>query len=145
MTDHFYCVVYGQPIGQGRISCYGKGRAVHSNHKTLDPWRLLVARTAIEHNPPILTDRVQVNAAFYFARPKSHLLKSGAVKPDAPTFPSRPDLDHLQRAIGDALTGVCYLDDAQIVTWRASKDYVGPAEAMQEPGVVIEVMPGRER
>lgn len=35
----------------------------------------------------------------------------------------RPDLDKLTRAVGDALHGLCYADDAQIVAWHVAKVY----------------------
>lgn len=37
---------YGTPAGQGRISCFGKGRAIHSNEKDLKPWRAAVSAAA---------------------------------------------------------------------------------------------------
>lgn len=36
-----------------------------------------------------------------------------------------PDLDKLVRSVGDALTGVLYRDDAQVVELRARKVYAG--------------------
>ena len=36
---------------------------------------------------------------------------------------STPDLDNLQKQIGDALNGHLWGDDAQIVNWQASKRY----------------------
>jgi Holliday junction resolvase RusA-like endonuclease len=36
-------------------------------------------------------------------------------------YPKRPDLDKLVRGVMDALTGVCYLDDSQVVTIQAEK------------------------
>jgi Holliday junction resolvase RusA-like endonuclease len=38
-------------------------------------------------------------------------------------YPKRPDLDKLIRAVMDALTGTCYLDDSQVVRIRASKSW----------------------
>ncbi len=36
---------------------------------------------------------------------------------------STPDLDNVQKQLGDALNGVLWVDDAQIVNWQASKRY----------------------
>jgi crossover junction endodeoxyribonuclease RusA len=38
-------------------------------------------------------------------------------------YPKSPDLDKLVRALMDALTGVCYRDDSQVVTIRTSKSW----------------------
>lgn len=135
-------VVYGTPIGQGRISFLGKGRAVHSNAKTLHPWRALVASRAAEAQTGMpYTGPVQLRASFYLQRPKHHSNSRG-LRDNAPSHPAkRPDLDHLLRAIGDALTGIAWVDDSQVVKVRASKSWCAPDAALQEPGVVIEVHP----
>lgn len=141
-------VVDGLPIGQGRISCYGKGRAVHSNDKQLQPWRKNVraeALAAAEVEGWEMTELpVVLHARFYFPRPAIHYgsgRNSRTLRPGAPYFFTKtPDLDHLIRAIGDALAGAVINDDKQIVQVRAGKSYAGPDSAMQTPGVVIEVM-----
>jgi Holliday junction resolvase RusA-like endonuclease len=46
-------------------------------------------------------------------------------------YPKRPDLDKLVRAVLDALTGVCYLDDSQVTRIEAEKNF--------DPVTVIEV------
>ena len=48
-----------------------------------------------------------------------------------------PDLDKLQRTVLDALTGIVYVDDAQVVAVEASKD--SAAEATRPIGVTIEI------
>jgi Holliday junction resolvase RusA-like endonuclease len=35
----------------------------------------------------------------------------------------KPDIDKLIRAVLDALTGICYEDDAQVISVRATKGY----------------------
>lgn len=140
-------VAYGIPVGQGRISFLGKGRAVHSNAERLLPWRDTIAgaaRTAAALDGWTRTEQpVTLRASFYLPRPKSHYGKRG-LRPSAPTHPAgRPDLDHLIRAVGDALTasGICWQDDSQVVTVRGRKRYCDPDQAMSEPGVVVEVDP----
>lgn len=142
-------VVDGTPIGQGRISFVGKGRAIHSNHKTLIPWREKIAAEAKAAaarqgwNP--LDAPVRLRATFYLDRPKHHRTARGLLRSNAPTWPAkRPDLDHLLRALGDALTGIAWYDDSQIVQVRGAKRFCDPAAAMQTPGVVIEVHPALE-
>lgn len=140
-------VAYGPPVGQGRVSFLGRGRAVHSNADRLLPWRDTVAgaaRTAaaLDDWQP-LDGPVVMHCSFYLPRPKGHTGKRGLL-PSAPTHPAgRPDLDHLVRAVGDALSasGVAWTDDSQVVKLRAAKHYCAPDAAMQTPGVVVEIGP----
>lgn len=78
---------------------------------------------------------VSLRACFVFPRPKHHLRtgkREGEVKENAPGWKtSAPDLDKLVRALGDALTGIVYRDDAQIVDLGVTKIYG------QNPGVTV--------
>jgi crossover junction endodeoxyribonuclease RusA len=56
-----------------------------------------------------------------------------------PKHTSRPDVDKLSRCILDALTGVVWKDDSQVISLRASKRYAQPDEA---PRVDIRVWGG---
>lgn len=64
------------------------------------------------------------------------------------TWPiTKPDLDKLKRAVGDALTAAgVYKDDAQVVTSIEHKDYVGSSvpDILEVPGAVIRVWVIRE-
>ena len=50
-----------------------------------------------------------------------------------------PDLDKLVRSVGDALTGVLYRDDAQVIEIRARKVYAGVGTAPQAEITVRDV------
>ncbi len=129
--------VLGIPIGQGRITTYGRGQTVHSNAKTLHPWRQMVAQqvrwqmgddglTEPLDGPMVLT------ATFTMPRPKSAPKSRWA--PDR-----RPDLSHLVRALEDAIVmGGGVADDSQFVTEVVSKVYPGPGAI---PGVTFTVAP----
>ena len=56
-----------------------------------------------------------------FARPKSHLRKTGLAK-DAPRYP-RPDVDNATKAVLDALNGVAWEDDSQVTRLVVEKSY----------------------
>jgi Holliday junction resolvase RusA-like endonuclease len=119
-------VVLGLPVPQGSMKHVGGGRIVSKSPK-LKEWRSKIAQTVREQvGEPAHRDPVSVTVIFTFNKPKT-------VKRDLPTVP--PDLDKLQRAIGDALSiDVKYLeDDAQIIEWHAQKIYGTPA------GVIIQV------
>ena len=76
-----------------------------------------------------MTGPVELEVMFYLDRPSS----VSTVKRPYPTVP--PDLDKLIRGVGDALTGVVYDDDSQVIRTLAWKTY---ADA-REPGAFIRV------
>ena len=61
---------------------------------------------------------VRMILKFYFHRPKS--------KKSTAAMTTRPDLDKLVRAIGDALIGICYHDDSQVNDLQVKKLYGEP-------------------
>jgi len=69
-----------------------------------------------------------VKASFFFKKPKKPICSVPCTK--------GADLDKLARGLGDALTGVAYYDDCQIVTWCIFKMYVDTEE---EEGVQFSV------
>ena len=142
--DEIIFFVEGVPAPQGSKRHVGDGRLIESSRQ-VGPWRDTVRRAAIEvmaDRPPI-EGPVYLVQVFALPRPKSHYgtgRNSGRVKRGAPHRPPvRPDLDKLARAVGDALTGVCYHDDAQIVNLCAAKYYVSPSGRLSAPGVEIRV------
>lgn len=70
---------------------------------------------------------------FYVQRPKSHFgtgRNARTLKDSAPAYPAvKPDTTKLVRAIEDALTGIVWRDDAQVVTQVAFKRYGEPERA----------------
>lgn len=86
----------------------------HSN-KGLKPWRNTIRHVASNTFTARISGPVRVVANFYLPRPKSVQKR---LRPHV-----APDLDKLERAIGDALEGVAYDNDSQIVSWRADKWY----------------------
>ena len=136
--------VPGIPISQGSKRAFvirgkdGRHRPVLAESaKDLGEWRsrvALAARQAMrglfpsgdwwwKKEPLILTAR------FIFSRPPSLPKKRRE-------HVVRPDLSKCVRAIEDAMTGIVYGDDAQIVTLGVSKVY---AKDGLTPGVEIEV------
>nr|DAV40200.1 MAG TPA: Endodeoxyribonuclease RusA [Caudoviricetes sp.] len=128
--DSFSFFVPGEPITEGSTKAFTSGQRVvvtHDRGRELDAWRIKVAKAAEDaarkagweprHDGP-----VAVTAIFVLPRPKS--------VPKTRKWPhTKPDLDKLQRAVGDALApykrpGVLR-DDSRIVEWRASKCYAG--------------------
>lgn len=72
-------------------------------------------------------DPIAIAVRFILARPRS-------VKRARPSV--KPDIDKLLRCTLDALTGIAWIDDAQVVEVRATKNY---ALAGERPGADIEI------
>lgn len=92
----------------------------------------LVART--EAGLAIVQRRpVGVKAVFFVPRNKGDYgtgRNSSVLKPSAPAFPARkPDVDKYLRRVLDALSGVVFADDGQVVDVRAAKRWGDPARA----------------
>jgi len=127
--------VMGEPVPQGSVRAFvtksGRPIITHSNKNTKE-WRQRIA-TEGQAKRPIHWDMDQailLNIDFLMPRPKSLPKK---VIEDV----KRPDLDKLIRAVMDALTGIFYQDDSQVIHIFASKKYVGKNDT---PGVTITVI-----
>lgn len=155
--------VLGAPVGQGAISYNKGGRGYHSNGKILKPWRAKVTAAAEQATglhapvkPPKRKgekgDRRVKPCIICKLTPAEHGLHRGPVCVDVtltfaplktprrwPVTRSSGDWDHLGRAISDALTGVLWADDSQIVEGRVRKLYVGAPGSLSEPGAIIRV------
>ena len=103
----------GAPIPQGSMKVIN-GHVIHSRGSALAVWRSAVAWAA-KNAGAVVTDKpIAMTMVFIMPRPKT-------VKRELPTVP--PDLDKLVRAILDALTGIAYTDDSQVVSISAHKIY----------------------
>lgn len=93
-------------------------------------WAALVASVAQEYAPKegLWTGPVAVYLHFYLYPPKT-LLKKEKFKTIRPA--KRPDLDKMVRSVNDALTGIIFDDDKQIVNAHEVKQY------STSPGVEI--------
>jgi crossover junction endodeoxyribonuclease RusA len=113
------------------------GASVVDACKTTKPWQAVVSSTAMEANcgkaldaweRPLFDGALLATFRFYVPRPKSHYNSKGELKANAPAFVTKkPDVLKLARAVEDALTGIVYRDDSQIVIENISKHYGEPA------------------
>jgi Holliday junction resolvase RusA-like endonuclease len=90
------------------------------------------------HLSKLLEGPLAVTFYFYRPRPKGHSKAAGGLSKAGRETPypiSKPDVLKLARAVEDALTGVLWRDDSQIVDERLRKFWGEPAR------VVITVMP----
>ena len=127
MTGSVYFVVTGKPVGKGRPRASTRGGFVrmYTDAKTLGYEAAIAdeAARAMSGAEPFETP-MQMQVSCYYPIPKSwpKKIKQGAL--DEEVFPKvKPDLDNVVKAVLDALNGVVYLDDAQVVNLVATKRY----------------------
>jgi len=133
-----------QPQGSTKSMPYKKkdggiGISTFSSNPKMMPWRDKVERMmrdqqAESENKFNQEDPVLMMCEFRFQVPKSKDKK----KKGYPTYmTSKPDLDKLTRAIGDAFSYAVGVDDSRIVKTHASKEYV---RDYQKVGVNIQII-----
>lgn len=154
----FSCWVPGTPQTKGSARGYGFKRGngtigvnITNDNPKAKEWQHRVAFFASEAMRQIQRERSEdaafgLRIAFYFERPKTHVLQkktpSGIVVKLSASGRARlhhttkPDVDKAVRVILDALTGVLYKDDCQVVDTVMSKRYVMPGDCGS--GVMIE-------
>ena len=118
--------VFGRPAQQGsKRGFVHRGRVilVETNAKRQRQWYGNVASAAADvmKGRSLLSGPVQLSICFRFARPRAHYgtgKNSSVVKPAAPLFHTQtPDLSKLVRCTEDALTGVVWQDDRQVIQY----------------------------
>lgn len=126
--------VDGHPVPQGSKKYMGHrgGKPILlESAGGLKSWRENIAwqaRSAAIGTSKINEGPVKVKLLFEFHRPKS--------APRSRMRPSvRPDIDKLARAALDALTGVLFRDDSQVVSLSAHKFYTEDEEGL---GIEVE-------
>lgn len=136
-----------RPAGSKRAFAIRKGGkptgriAVVDACKESREWKNTVAHeaaVAMSRAPTeLFVGPVKLLVAFSLPRPKGHYrtgLRASELRTSAPPYPiTKPDLLKLTRAVEDALTGIVWRDDAQVITQRLEKRYGF------RPGCTIEV------
>jgi len=107
----------------------GRAAVVDANPNSRD-WKNAVASAARDaYQGALLDGPLRLSLCFYRPRPKGHFGAKGMNAKGrgsiAPTM--KPDCTKLIRGVEDALTGIIWRDDAQIVAQFASKDWGEPA------------------
>ena len=129
--------VHGIPVPQGSLRAFANKKTgvpiVTSDNTRTKPWKAAVTAEASEAvarasqaEPAFGREPVGVSIVFRLPRPKGHHGRHGGLLPSAPKYPAGlPDLDKLARAVLDALTGIVWRDDAQVVALDVYKRYAG--------------------
>ncbi|NMW66004.1 RusA family crossover junction endodeoxyribonuclease [Mobiluncus mulieris] len=139
MSDAIQMFVPGEPTPEGSTKAYivgGKPVISHVNSAKLETWRdtitLLTTTLARKAGWKIpLDEPVKIYVKFLLQPPARPRFSTPAVK---------PDLDKLQRAVGDGLCpkggGGVLKDDSRIIEWHAWKQY---AERHGQTGALIRI------
>jgi Holliday junction resolvase RusA-like endonuclease len=119
--------VAGRPAPQGSKVSLGRGRFKESS-PYLDAWRNDVRNAASKHFGEALIDGpVLAEYIFLFRRPRNHYVSNNPdndYKKTAPIWVAKtPDCDKLQRSTNDALTGIIWVDDSQVVATLSQKRF----------------------
>jgi crossover junction endodeoxyribonuclease RusA len=114
--------VYGKSEPQGSTKAFmPKGwtrPVITTDNAALKPWRQQISWTAagqLAGQKPT-SQAVSVAMRFYFARPKS-LPKKIIHKT------TKSDVDKLARGVLDALSGIAFVDDSQVISLSATKQF----------------------
>ena len=136
--------VWGTAAPQGSKRHVGKGVMIESSDR-VRPWRQDVRFAALENRPLDwdMARPIHLELVFWFPRPASHYGTKNGIKylkanaPSEPTSARLGDVDKLSRAVLDALTGVAYLDDRQVIELEARKSYLMGPDAAPYTNILI--------
>ena len=133
--SEFQFLVHGVPAPKGSLRGFipkGWTRPVltSTTGPRLKDWAHSVSVCALQARgqQTIITGAVMLEAIFFFDRPKSARKRMHVTV--------RPDVDKVLRSTCDALTGILFNDDAQIVRMIGEKRY---ADQENPPGAFITV------
>ena len=111
-----YIFISGIPASKGSwIVRYG--RLIPDNRQKLETWTCAIRKTASATYSPAPPTRGAIELKLKFYLPPPRITEQG--RPAT----TRPDIDKLARAVLDALAGIIYVDDCQVIKMDVSKEY----------------------
>lgn len=131
-------IIPGEARGKGRprFARRGKFVATYTDEKTANYENLVAwaGAQAMKGRAP-LGCAVNVSLCVHTAPPASWSKKKQSLALAGEIFPTtKPDADNIQKILYDALNGIVWVDDKQIVTVAFKKRYA------EIPGVVLDVV-----
>lgn len=135
ITEKVIFEVLGQPCGKGRPKFSRRGNFVKAytpektaNYETLVRFTYQQAGGTLFEVPVKMTIHAFYKIPKSASKKKSEQMQNGSILPVV-----KPDIDNVIKAIADALNGIAYNDDTQIVRMVAEKHY------SDVPRVVVEI------
>lgn len=126
MSAAIYFVVPGQPYGKGRPRASSRGGFVrmYTPSATL-AYEAEIARLAeiARGDWPVMETPMSLRVIAHHGIPCSWPKKKQQAALAGDVIPGKPDLDNVAKAILDALNGVIYVDDKQVIKLVAEKRY----------------------
>lgn len=129
MTDlNFYIPGIPKPAGSKKAFRHaktGKVMLVDACDGSRD-WKTTVSQYALSFrgSSGLMSGPLSLTVEFRMPRPKNHYRANGTLKESSPVWHTNaPDATKLLRAVEDALNGVLWRDDRQIVLQSVSKAY----------------------
>ncbi len=121
--------IIGQPVPKGRPRFFRAGGLVGAyTPKKTRSWESIVRGQAVSYRPKYLWEGpIIMTLTFMMPRPKS--LPKKIIH-----HTKKPDLDNLAKSIKDALQGIIYRTDSQVVILNLEKKY-----ALSESGVMVRI------
>lgn len=123
--------VEGTPRGKARPR-FSRGHTY--TPKTTTDYEKLVAS---QYHGKTYTDALRLDITAYFAIPKSYTKKQIKAIREGVRPLKKPDIDNIAKIIMDALNGIAYEDDKQVVDLRLKKEY---CKEGQPEGVSVAIM-----
>jgi Holliday junction resolvase RusA-like endonuclease len=121
-----YFVVPGQPVGKGRPRASSRGGFVrmYTDSKTTS-YEAVISKQARHAMGQweVLTTPISMRVIAFYGIPVSWSKRKQQQAISGQLIPGKPDLDNVAKAVLDALNGVIYLDDKQVVRLVAEKKY----------------------
>lgn len=118
--------VYGEPVAQGRPRATTRNGFVqlYDPEKSRD-YKDYVRLAAAKHAPPkLLEGPLAVMVIAYRSIPKSFSKKKAAAAESGVLYPTtKPDADNYLKGVKDALKGIMWVDDSQVVDVYTRKRY----------------------
>lgn len=132
-------IIEGNPRGQGRPKATRRGKHAGVYESSEDRQnKATIASIVVAQRPHFIPAGIPIHITLscYFARPQAHYNTKGQVKERyAAASPLvKPDLSNILKAVEDALNGIVWYDDVQIVRETIEKQY-----AETKPHMVLEV------
>lgn len=125
--------VPGMPIPKGSAKAFMRKGArfptvIQDNAAKQKPWASMIGLCAAQEmartGTKLSTGAMSITVSFAMPRPKCHMNSKGNVRPNAPYHPvTKPDIDKLLRCVFDALTGIVWRDDSQVIQTVTTKQY----------------------
>lgn len=126
MSAAIYFVVPGQPVGKGRPRASSRGGFVrmYTDAKTLSYEQVIAkqARYAMGHLE-VLATPISMRIVSLYSIPVSWSKRKQQLALNGELIPGKPDLDNVAKAVLDALNGVVYQDDKQVIRLVIEKSY----------------------